>query len=41
MTHGPLPVDYQNQSLVDAHTEALQKVIDEYDKKVSIYHNNN
>lgn len=24
----------QNQSLVDAHTEALQKVIEEYDKKV-------
>lgn len=24
----------QNQSLVDAHTEALQKVIEEYDRKV-------
>lgn len=24
----------QNQSLVDAHTETLQKVIEEYDKKV-------
>lgn len=24
----------QNQRLVDAHTEALQKVIEEYDKKV-------
>lgn len=27
-------VGQQNQRLVDAHTEALQKVIEEYDKKV-------
>lgn len=25
---------FQNQTLVDAHTEALQKVIEEYDRKV-------
>lgn len=27
---------FQNQTLVDAHTDALQKVIEEYDKKVAV-----
>lgn len=36
--HRPSDVrsDQQNQNLVDAHTEALQKVIEEYDKKVCV-----
>lgn len=32
------PSGHQNQKLVDAHTEALQKVIEEYDKKVKYFY---